>query len=165
MMREPPAPASLDKSSVESAPITKIAAPDETPVVKLPKPKGLSWTPPNIDARIHASSGAPTCSLDAVLAKASERSTELIENLQNFTAREEIEYRNYGLSGLSDFAEGDASFDYTAILATQNGAASFQESRQPTQPNRRLPQESQDVGLPEMALIFLPDSIRLRYEM
>jgi VWFA-related protein len=179
LMHEPSAPASTDKSSVESTAnpaasetpgakanesTAEASAPDETPVVKLPKPKGLLWSPPNIDAKIHSSSGAAACSLDAVLVKAADRSIELIENLQNFAAREEIEYRNYGISGLSEFADGAASFDYTATLATQNGALSVQESRQPTQPNMKLPQESHDVGLPEMALIFLPE-IHSDYDM
>jgi VWFA-related protein len=189
LMNEPLSPTATDQPPVKSSAIQPDAAPraqaqsdsddefaprvapatsptlnDETPPIKLPKPKGLLWDPPNVDAKLHSSSVAPPCKLDAVLAKASDRATELIENLQNFTAREDIEYRTFGASGLSDFVGGSASFDYTATLATQNGALSVQESRQPAQPGKKLPQESQDIGLPEMALIFLPE-VQSDYDM
>jgi hypothetical protein len=89
----------------------------------------------------------------------------LVENLQNFTAREQVDYRTFGAGGFGDNrGGGSASFDYTATLARRGSSFAVKESRRVTQAAMEFPLENQDIGLPEMALIFHPD-LRPDYDM
>jgi hypothetical protein len=89
----------------------------------------------------------------------------LVENLQNFTAREQVDYRTFGAGGFGDNrGGGSASFDYTATLARRGSSFSVKENRRVTQAAMEFPLENQDIGLPEMALIFHPD-LRPDYDM
>jgi len=129
------------------------------------KSKSLVWDPPKIDAKLRSSSDASPCDLDKVLAQAGARATELVENLQNFTAREQIDYRTFGAGGFGDNrGGGSASFDYTATLARRGSSFVVKESRRVTQAAMEFPLENQDIGMPEMALIFHPD-LRPDYDM
>jgi hypothetical protein len=131
-----------------------------------PKQKGLIWDPPKLDSKLSASpAGAPPCDLDKVLAHAADRADELVDNLQNFTAREHIDFRIFGAGGFGDTRQSESeSFDYTATIVKQGGTLSVQESRKAAQVAMNFPLEAQDIGLPEMALIFLPD-LRRDYDM
>jgi hypothetical protein len=123
-----------------------------------PKQKGLIWDPPKLDTKLNAPPSAPPCDLDKVLAQAASRASELVDNLQNFTAREHIDYRIFGAGGFGDTRRSSSeSFDYTATIVKHGETFSVQESRKPSQIAMDFPLESQDIGLPEMALIFLPD--------
>jgi hypothetical protein len=123
------------------------------------KSQSLVWDPPKIDAKLHAPSDSPPCDTDKVLAQAAARATELIDNLQNFTARERIDFRTFGAGGFGDTRrQSSDSFDYTATIAKRGASFSVDESRKP------VPSANLDVGLPEMALIFFPD-LRPDYDM
>ncbi len=129
------------------------------------KPKSLVWDPPKIDVKPSASSASSPCDLDKVLAQAAARATELVDNLQNFTAREQIDFRTYGPGGFGDNrGGGSAAFDYTATIAKQRSSFSVQESRKAKQTALEFPLAHQDIGLPEMALIFFPE-LRSGYDM
>ena len=79
------------------------------------KPKSLIWDPPKFDAKLRSAANSSPCDLDKVLAQAADRATELIDNLQNFTAREQLDFRTYGPGGFGDNrGGGSAAFDYTA---------------------------------------------------
>jgi hypothetical protein len=120
--------------------------------------KGLVWDPPKIDAKLNVPSDAPSCDLDKVLAQAAARATELIDNLQNFTAREQIDFRTFGAGGFGDTRRAASeAFDYTATIAKRGTTFSVNESRKPSQVAMEFPLASQDIGLPEMALIFFPN--------
>ncbi len=129
------------------------------------KPKGLVWDPPKIDAKLSVSPDAPPCDLDKVLAQAAARASELVDNLQNFTAREQIDFRTFGAGGFGDTRRSaSASFDYTATITRRGTTFSVKESRKPSQVAMEFPLENQDIGLPEMALIFFPN-LRPDYDM
>jgi hypothetical protein len=120
--------------------------------------------PPKLDAKLRAS-GDSACDLDKVLAQAADRATELVDNLQNFTAREQLDYRTYGPGGLGDNRGGaSASFDYTATIAKRGTSFAVKESRKAAQAAMEFPLANQDIGLPEMALVFFP-TLRTGYEM
>jgi hypothetical protein len=122
------------------------------------KQSGLTWDPPKLDAKLKLPPGTPPCEIDKVLVLAGARASELVDNLQNFTAREQIDYRIFGAGGFGDTRRSSTdSFDYTATIVKHGETFSVQESRNPSQAAMGFPMESQDVGLPEMALIFLPD--------
>src|ERR1700722_11607004 len=129
------------------------------------KPKSLIWDPPKLDAKLRSAADTAPCDLDKVLAQAADRATELIDNLQNFTAREQIDFRTYGPGGFGDNrGGGSAAFDYTATIVKRGSGFSVQEGRKARQSAIEFPLAHQDIGLPEMALIFSPN-LRPGYDM
>jgi VWFA-related protein len=130
---------------------------------RTPKPRILFWDPPNVDAHLRPDSASAECSLSTVLEQTGKRATELLANLQNFTAQERIEYRVLGNVG-DQLDYGTGSFDYTAVFEHHKEGYAVQEGRTPERGSQPFPVAAQDVGLPEMALIFLPD-LQDDYEM
>ncbi|HXM13868.1 MAG TPA: hypothetical protein VN933_01425 [Candidatus Eremiobacteraceae bacterium] len=129
------------------------------------KPKSLIWDPPKLDAKLRSAANSSPCDLDKVLAQAADRATELIDNLQNFTAREQLDFRTYGPGGFGDNrGGGSAAFDYTATISKRGTSFAVKESRKAAQAAIDFPLANQDIGLPEMALIFFP-TLRAGYEM
>lgn len=122
------------------------------PASAQPDPRILFWNPPNVDARLSASTG---CALSSVVEQAGTRALKFVTNLQNFTAEERIEYRALGNAFEQDSDVG--TFDYTADLGLTNRGYVVQEYRKPAKGNHMFPAATQEVGLPEMALIFLPN--------
>jgi hypothetical protein len=126
------------------------------------KPGILTWDPPYVDARLPSRGATPACALSAVLEQAGARATELVSNLQNFTAEERIEYRSLG--NAYQLGSEVGSFDYIATFDRSKKGYIVQENRTPKKGSRTFPAARQDVGLPEIALIFLPD-LQSIYEM
>jgi hypothetical protein len=140
-----------------------LAAQQPTEIEKRMKARSPHWDPPDVDAPFHSRSSSLPCELSSVLQQAQARAEDLITNLQNFTAQERIKYVQ--ISNLSRFLDGDqGTFDYTAVLMQQPGGLAVQESRVPERGSHLFPASTQDVGLPEMALIFGPD-LEGDYEM
>jgi VWFA-related protein len=168
-----PAPQSRpsEQSSVAPDSMTPPAAPQQpsSPVQqvketeKKPKTRILFWDPPYVDAHLRNDSASAECPVSRVLEQAGTRATELVASLQNFTAQERIEYR--ALGNVGDQLEYTAgSFDYTAAFEHQKEGYAVHEGRTPEPGSQPFPATAQDVGLPEMALIFLP-SFQDDYEM
>jgi hypothetical protein len=114
------------------------------------------WDPPDVDARPRSVSASPPCLLASVLEQAGARADELVTTLQDFTAQERIEYESVGNMG-NHLEGGDGAFDYTVAFEQRREGLAVQESRLPERGSRAFPASTQDAGLPEMALIFLPD--------
>jgi VWFA-related protein len=153
---EPTAPEAAN--SQPSPPVQPVRA-----IEKTPKPRILFWDPPSVDAHLHPDSASAECSLSTVLEQTGKRAIELLANLQNFTAQERIEYRVLGNVG-DQLDYGTGSFDYTAVFEHHKEGYAVQEGRTPEHGSQPFPAAAQDVGLPEMALIFLPD-LQDDYEM
>jgi VWFA-related protein len=139
------------------------AIPQQSPAVqqaketeKKPKTRILFWDPPNVDAHLRNDSASAECPVSKVLEQAGTRATELVSNLQNFTAEERIEFRALGNAG-DQFYYGAGLFDYTAAFERQKEGYKVRESRTPEHGSETFPGAARDVGLPEMALIFLPN--------
>jgi hypothetical protein len=114
------------------------------------------WDPPDVDAAFHSHGESPPCVLSAVLEQAGARADEMINNLQDFTAQERIEYRSLG-NILNPLGGGIGVFDYTVTFERRGEGLAVQESRVPERGSYAFPASAQDVGLPEIALIFHPD--------
>jgi hypothetical protein len=115
----------------------------------------LLWAPPDVDAAIPSISDTPPCVLSEVLAYAGQRSTELVDELQNFTARETIRYRQMDEFGIS--LDGTTSlFDYAVDFKPRSTSLVVSEARQPVGGPSTLPEDARDTGLPALALIFHP---------
>jgi hypothetical protein len=115
----------------------------------------LQWTPPDVDAPIPSISDTPPCVLSEVLAYAGQRSKELVDELQNFTARETIRYRQMDEFGIS-LDGATALFDYAVDFRPRSTSLVVSEARQPVGGPNFLPEDAKDTGLPALALIFHP---------
>ncbi|MGB7026759.1 MAG: VWA domain-containing protein [Candidatus Acidiferrum sp.] len=162
------APQITASSEISAAPIVPAATPE--PVArkakdaeKKAKSKQLFWYPPDVDAPLRSRIASPPCILSNVLEQAGARANELVTNLQNFTAEEKIEYRVLGSMGLL-LEDGRGTFDYTVDFEQSLGGLGVQESRTPERGSHDFPASSQDVGLPDLALIFL-SNFQGDYEM
>jgi len=127
------------------------------------KHKDLHWSPPDVDAVLPGISGIVPCALPTALGGASERAVELLVNLENFTAKERIEYIKQ--DDHEALEERDASvFDYTFGFETRGDGRSSQEYRTVAKGGHALSASGQDTGLAALALIFLP-SLQGDYDM
>ena len=125
--------------------------------------RSLNWAPPLVDTPLHPGTSSPPCVLSAILEQAGARAAELYTNLESFSAQEQIEYQASDHMGyLQDARTG--TFDYVVLFQQSPGGTNVQESRQPKHGSRLLTVFTQDVGEPEMALMFLPE-IQSDYEM
>jgi VWFA-related protein len=127
------------------------------------KAKPLYWNPPDLDPRKEDGVDASECELNDVLAQAATRATELVSNLQNFTAQEHVVYRVLG-GGAEQVDSGTGDFGYNAALVRHKEGFRVSETRVPERGVRPMPAASRSIGLPEMALIFLPE-LQQNYEM
>lgn len=120
------------------------------------KNRSLHWSAPLIDTPLRSRVSSPPCALSSVLKQAGTRANELVANLQNFTAEEKIEYQAFDRLGYL-MEGGSGSFDYVVLFQQALGGLVVQESRNPARGSRLSPAMTQDVGLPEMTLMFLPE--------
>jgi VWFA-related protein len=127
------------------------------------KAKPLYWNPPDLDPRKEDRVDASECELNDVLAQAAIRATELVSNLQNFTAQEHVVYRVLG-GGAEQVDSGTGDFGYNAALVRHAEGFKVSETRVAERGVRPMPAASRSIGLPEMALIFLPE-LQQNYEM
>lgn len=116
-----------------------------------------------IDASVRSRKSAQPCQLDVVLEKAGARASELADNLQNFVAQEDIAYESFDRLG-DNTERGTGTFDYVVDFHQTSGGLVVQESRNPRRGTRLTTSIAQDMGLPEMALMFLPN-LQDDYEM
>jgi VWFA-related protein len=125
--------------------------------------RSLNWTPPLVDEPVRSGVSSTPCVLSDILQQASARAGELYTSLQSFSAQERIEYEASDHMGyLRDARTGN--FDYVVIFQQTPGGTTVQESRRPKRGSRLLTAFTQDIGLPEMALMFLPE-LQDDYEM
>ena len=139
-----------------------LAAPPSRDIEKKLKNRGLQWSPPALDSPIHSLESSTLCDIANVLEQAGARESEQATNLQNFTAQEKIEYQTSSRRGILSL--GSETFDYIIVLQRSPQGLVFQEKRNPRHGSSLSPAANQDMGLPEMALIFLPN-MRDDYEM
>jgi hypothetical protein len=127
------------------------------------KNRSMNWNPPDVDARLKSVSGASECDLPNILQMAGSRAEEMKESLPNFTADERIQFQSLGqLGDLQDAGAG--TFEYLVVFSATAGGTSIQETRTPVRGTTPFPASTQDVGLPELTMIFLP-AIQSDYDM
>lgn len=123
---------------------------------KKSKIRSLVWEPPALESRIRVLPSSAPCDLTKLLAQAAASESEQVTNLQNFTAQEKIQYQTNDRQGLiADL--GSETFEYIVLFEKTQGGLQFQENRNPTHGSSLTPTANQDLGLPEMVLIFLPN--------
>jgi hypothetical protein len=121
------------------------------------------WAPPQVDAPVRSHDSSGPCALTDVLGQAATAANNLYDNLQSFTAQEDIEFESQYHSGIvQDSRKG--TFNYIVTFQPSPAGMSMQENRQATRGSHLFGDSTEDVGLPEMVLMFLPE-IQSDYEM
>jgi hypothetical protein len=142
-------------SGVRAAASAKQQSQESQDAAKKIKDRSMAWEPPNLDKPVRGVSASPPCNAADVLKQAAARAEELAGNVPNFTADERIQYRALDLMGeVVDAATG--TFEYLALFVPEGGGWAVQETRTPLKGTKVFPASAQDVGLPELAFIFLP---------
>ncbi len=120
-----------------------------TPALAFP-----NWAPPEVDTGAPPVAADPPCSLPTVLAGAARQAKALVENLQRFTAIEQIEYSRLADDGTFKFAEEQKVNYLVFIQEIRPGILVTDESRSGGRPVTVSPTQSN--GLASLALIFHP---------
>jgi len=97
------------------------------------------------------------CPLAQILQGASQRAAEMVDNLQRFTATEEIEHAEFSKSGRLR-KTSDHWFNYVAEIAQGTGGAFWVEEYRSSKAEGDSPPLS-DTGTAAFALIFHPQKI------
>lgn len=136
------------------APVPRAARQSED-APKRPKNHTLGWNPPRLDSPVRSLASSPPCQLSSVLELAGARSTALVNNLQKFTAQEEIKYETLDRDDEKHGA-GSESFEYVVGFGPPEQGLKVLEYRKPIHGSSG-DTAGLDIGLPELALIFLPE--------
>ena len=124
-----------------------------------------NWAPPDVDTEKLDLDSAVPCQLDEVIKSASGRVQELIENVDRFTATEEIAHSTVSPLGLETSRE-TRKFDY--LVEIRKVGKSDLDVNEYRNSNRsvaaeKFPGHIATVGLSTLALIFHP-YLQARYE-
>jgi len=126
------------------------------------KSRSLVWNPPALDTPVAGIASSPPCDLPAVLARAGERTSAMVRNLQNFTAHEDISYRAQDHQTYA-VRFGSEVYDYVVVFQ-QHGDKPIVDERRHAPHGTPSDIASESRGLPEMALLFLP-ALQPDYDM
>jgi hypothetical protein len=148
---------------VLSAPILLAAVPQSPDAARKLKNRSPHWSPPALDSPVRATSSTPPCALANVLEQAAASTSELVTNLQNFTAQEKVTYQSIDRQGFV-LEAGSEAYNYVVIFQHAPGKPVVEESRNPTHGSTLSSVAGQSRGLPELVLMFLPN-IQDDYEM
>jgi hypothetical protein len=96
------------------------------------------------------------CPLSQILRGASERATEMVENLQRFTATEKIEHTEFRKNGKPRYSANQV-FSYVAEIDQSSGSFWVEEYR--SAKTQGEPPPLSDTGTAAFALIFHPQKI------
>jgi len=129
--------------------------PSSAPNPAKPKIHGKIWSPPNVDARLGSLSTSQSCSLPEVLARTGQRAQELVDNLQRFTADEQVQFYLFDSFDRLKSSES-ASYNYIANFEQRPGSFSVDETRDVPPGGKGLSVGTPDRGLPALPLIFHP---------
>jgi len=134
-------------SNFEDSPIVKSGAEELDPVL---------WPPANVDATLPPVVPGAPCSLEKVLKGTRQRVTELLENVDRFTATEVVDYAEIGKDGRATRSL-KYNFDYLAAFSLAgDGDLRFEESRTQIGKSNPTPLPIQTVGLAVGAAVFHP---------
>lgn len=117
-----------------------------------------TWAPPDVDEAIPATRSDVPCPLTQLLKEASRRVEELADNLQRFSAREQIEQVEVPKRGHLRTVTKH-TFNYVAQINQEAGAPSVEEFRKGTDAEVTSDTAVYDTGSAAFALIFHPSYI------
>lgn len=131
-----------------------------------------TWAPPDVDAEKIELDPSAKCDLGRVMQSASERVEELVQNLDRYTATENIEHFELSPTG-AKLSRETRKFDYLVEIrqvgTTDLDVEEHRSGWMPTEKIRGYPVRTEfpgnieTAGLPMLALIFHP-RLQARYE-
>lgn len=115
-----------------------------------------SWMPPDVDERIPDVVPDVPCRLEEVLRGAGRRMTELVRNVDRFTATEQLTHERIDANGQPSTPE-KRTFNYlVSIEELRPGNLDVEEFRGIGASLGDFPDEIATLGLPSMVLVFHP---------
>ncbi|HKW56927.1 MAG TPA: tetratricopeptide repeat protein [Candidatus Acidoferrum sp.] len=160
-----PSPLDESKTGVDSA------ATNPPPLDLTPDPE-VSWAPPDVDAEKLDVDPSASCQLAQVMQSVSQRVQQLVQNVDRYTATENIQHFEPSPMGLRTSRE-TRKFNYVVeIHQVGKTDLNVQEYRSGWAPAEKIPGyplreefpgNIATVGLPSLALIFHP-SLQDRYD-
>ncbi len=144
----PPVPATGDTDIMALA--SRPALPSEP---ELPDPR---WTPPHVDEMAPPVAGDVACSLPQVLTATGQRAVALVQNLQRFTATENIEVTELDAAGRTSHPQPQTVEYVVSIREVRPGTLSVEEDRRNKSSSDASPARLASSGLAALALIFHP---------
>jgi hypothetical protein len=112
-----------------------------------------NWAPPDIDQTVPPVDGARSCPLERMLAGASQRALDLVQNLQKFSATDHIEHIEFGKNGKARISRSQNA-DYVAQI--DQGDSGHFEIEEYRRSSMDLSTPFTDTGTAAFALIFHP---------
>lgn len=148
----PNAAGGAETAKFELPPLPEITAVTET-----------NWAPPDVDDEKLDLDSTAGCELTEVVRSAGNRVQELVQNVDRFTATEQVEHFNLSPMGLQTSRE-TRKFNYLVeIHTTGTNDLDVQEYRNGSVSTQEFPEHIATVGLPTLALVFHP-YLQARYE-
>lgn len=143
-----PAPAPMSSGTVPN--LTTTTAPDAN--LSLP-----AWGPPNVDDEKPVLAAGTKCPADHVIDMAGRRVKELVDNLSNFDATENVVHENLDVLG-KPIDKETRKYDYTATISEpQKDFINVEETRNGLTDKGGFPGGIATKGLPALAFVFHPD--------
>lgn len=150
-----PASTALASGSVPN--LAAATAPDAS--LSLP-----TWGPPNVDDEKPVLAAGTKCPSDYVIDMAGRRVKELVDNLSNFDATEDVVHENLDVLG-KPIDKETRKYDYIASISEpQKDVLKVEESRNGLTDKGGFPAGIATKGLPALAFVFHPDR-RQDFEM
>ena len=145
-----PASAAMPSGTVPN--LTTTTAPDAS--LSIP-----TWGPPNVDDERPVLAGGAKCPADHVIDMAGKQVKELVDNLSNFDAMEDVVQEDLDDMG-KPFSKETRKFDFTArITEPRKGILWVDEYRSGLTDKGGFPGGIETPGLTALALIFHPERI------
>jgi tetratricopeptide (TPR) repeat protein len=159
---------SSESSSSGVRELSSGAAPADSDLPPLPDLNPVTeanWAPPDVDSEKLDLDSTAACELNQVVDAAGRRARELVQNVDRFTATEEIEHSNISPMGLQTSRE-TRKFDYVVEIhqvgKSDLDVTEYRNSNSSVG-TQQFPGHIATVGLPTLGLIFHPN-LQARYE-
>jgi tetratricopeptide (TPR) repeat protein len=123
----------------------------------------ITWAPPDVDEEKVELNATDGCQLNQIIHAAGGRIQELVQNVDHFTATENIEHTNVSPMGLQTSHESRKYNYLVEIHPVGVTNLRVEEYRKASGIHQDFPEDIETVGLPSLALIFHP-YLRERYD-
>jgi tetratricopeptide (TPR) repeat protein len=152
-----PQPAAADsKSSSAELAAKKISVNTVLQLATITPVTETNWLPPDVDQQKLVLDPGATCQLDQVIQAAGDRVKELVENVDRFTATEDVEHFKLSPLGLQVSRE-TRKFNYMVEIRPFGARdLDVQEYRNGSVSAQEFPGHIGTNGLPTLALVFHP---------
>ena len=153
--------AATNSSGAEVAELELATDANQPALVELPALAAITpvtetnWAPSDVDQEKVVLETGTACQLDEVVQAAAGRVKELMQNVDRFTATENVEHSNLSPLGLQISSE-TRKFNYLVEIRQLHSTLDVQEYRNGSVSVQDFPAHIGTIGLPTLALVFHP---------